>query len=212
MEHKKLPQTMRERVTDFLDKRYRGHHFDERKILNELSDVLRNDILQYSCRALVHKVGVLIDSLLSSWRARKPSQNGKNQDRQSIPRLQVPAFVNMGENFNEEVIRKLRHEYFQPGDAIIRGGSCGTKMYLLESGNVFMALLDGSTIAHLKDGACFGGSLSISVSLPSITDSRALDISIQWLTCTYGIDLPRLVKLAAHVGALFFRAHDAMNI
>ncbi|XP_028968231.1 potassium/sodium hyperpolarization-activated cyclic nucleotide-gated channel 4 [Galendromus occidentalis] len=123
MEYKKLPQALRERVNDFLEKRYRGHYFNEQKILNQMSDVLRDDILSYSCQALVNK---------------------------------TPVFMNMGQHFKEEVIKRLRHEYFQPGDAIVRGGSVGSKMYLLESGNVSMALLDGTIIAHLRDGAFFG--------------------------------------------------------
>lgn len=41
MAYRKLPEDMRERITDFFQHRYQGMFFDEEVILDELSEKLR---------------------------------------------------------------------------------------------------------------------------------------------------------------------------
>ncbi|OQR76355.1 potassium/sodium hyperpolarization-activated cyclic nucleotide-gated channel 4-like, partial [Tropilaelaps mercedesae] len=123
MDYRKLPQTLRARVTDYFENRYRGHYFDESKILSQLSEVLREDLLHHSCRSLLSK---------------------------------VPFFKNADPHFVCGVIKRLRSEFYQPGDVIITAGTVGTRMYFLQSGNVTVVLQNGTVVAHLKDGAYFG--------------------------------------------------------
>jgi hyperpolarization activated cyclic nucleotide-gated potassium channel 2 len=41
MEYRKLPKEMRNRITKYYEKRYKGKMFNEEAILNELSDTLK---------------------------------------------------------------------------------------------------------------------------------------------------------------------------
>lgn len=54
MAYRKLPRDMRQRITEYFEHRYQGKFFDEDVILGELSEKLREDVINYNCR-WVHK-------------------------------------------------------------------------------------------------------------------------------------------------------------
>jgi hyperpolarization activated cyclic nucleotide-gated potassium channel 2 len=53
---KKLPLPLRQRIISYYEHRYRGKMFNEEDILNELSENLRDQVINYNCRALVAAV------------------------------------------------------------------------------------------------------------------------------------------------------------
>jgi len=56
-----------------------------------------------------------------------------------------------------EVVTKLHHEVFQPGDCVIREGTVGTKMYFIQEGVVDIFTNSGDVATQLSDGSFFGG-------------------------------------------------------
>lgn len=50
MAYRKLPRDMRQRITEYFEHRYQGKFFDEECILGELSEKLREDVINYNCR------------------------------------------------------------------------------------------------------------------------------------------------------------------
>lgn len=50
MAYRKLPRDMRQRITEYFEHRYQGKFFDEELILGELSEKLREDVINYNCR------------------------------------------------------------------------------------------------------------------------------------------------------------------
>ncbi|KAI5708516.1 hypothetical protein M8J77_024333 [Diaphorina citri] len=56
MAYRKLPREMRQRITEYFEHRYQGKFFDEEAILGELSEKLREDVINYNCRSLVASV------------------------------------------------------------------------------------------------------------------------------------------------------------
>ncbi|KAK1161000.1 potassium/sodium hyperpolarization-activated cyclic nucleotide-gated channel 4 [Acipenser oxyrinchus oxyrinchus] len=53
MSFHKLPADMRQKIHDYYEHRYQGKMFDEESILGELSDPLREEIINFNCRKLV---------------------------------------------------------------------------------------------------------------------------------------------------------------
>ncbi|XP_051520477.1 potassium/sodium hyperpolarization-activated cyclic nucleotide-gated channel 2-like isoform X1 [Myxocyprinus asiaticus] len=53
MSFHKLPADMRQRIHDYYEHRFQGKMFDEENILGELSDPLKEEIVNYNCRGLV---------------------------------------------------------------------------------------------------------------------------------------------------------------
>ncbi|XP_043349803.1 potassium/sodium hyperpolarization-activated cyclic nucleotide-gated channel 4 isoform X2 [Dermochelys coriacea] len=53
MSFHKLPADMRQRIHDYYEHRYQGKMFDEDSILGELSEPLREEIINFNCRKLV---------------------------------------------------------------------------------------------------------------------------------------------------------------
>ncbi|XP_056335949.1 potassium/sodium hyperpolarization-activated cyclic nucleotide-gated channel 1 [Danio aesculapii] len=53
MSFHKLPADMRQRIHDYYEHRFQGKMFDEENILEELSDPLKEEIVNYNCRGLV---------------------------------------------------------------------------------------------------------------------------------------------------------------
>lgn len=51
MAYRKLPRDMRQRITEYFEHRYQGKFFDEECILGELSEKLREDVINYNCRS-----------------------------------------------------------------------------------------------------------------------------------------------------------------
>nr|XP_046912889.1 potassium/sodium hyperpolarization-activated cyclic nucleotide-gated channel 1-like [Dermatophagoides farinae] len=56
MAYRKLPRDLRVRIGDYFEHRYQGKFFNEDTILDELSERLREDVINYNCRALVASV------------------------------------------------------------------------------------------------------------------------------------------------------------
>ncbi|XP_055937887.1 potassium/sodium hyperpolarization-activated cyclic nucleotide-gated channel 2-like [Argiope bruennichi] len=56
MAYRKLHRDLRTRITDYFEHRYQGKFFDEEMILGELSERLREDVINYNCRSLVASV------------------------------------------------------------------------------------------------------------------------------------------------------------
>jgi hypothetical protein len=52
MAYRKLPRDMRQRITEYFEHRYQGKFFDEDVILGELSEKLREDVINYNCRCV----------------------------------------------------------------------------------------------------------------------------------------------------------------
>ncbi|CAH8484321.1 unnamed protein product [Schistosoma guineensis] len=56
MAYRKLPRGLRKRIASYYEHRYQGKMFNENEILNELSECLKEQIINYNCRALVAAV------------------------------------------------------------------------------------------------------------------------------------------------------------
>nr|XP_015910462.1 potassium/sodium hyperpolarization-activated cyclic nucleotide-gated channel 2-like [Parasteatoda tepidariorum] len=56
MAYRKLPRQLRHRITTYFEHRYQGKFFNEEEILGELSERLREDVINYNCRSLVASV------------------------------------------------------------------------------------------------------------------------------------------------------------
>jgi hyperpolarization activated cyclic nucleotide-gated potassium channel 2 len=56
MAYRKLPREMRSRITEYFEHRFQGKFFDEDQILGELSEKLKEDVINYNCRSLVAAV------------------------------------------------------------------------------------------------------------------------------------------------------------
>ncbi|XP_069941624.1 potassium/sodium hyperpolarization-activated cyclic nucleotide-gated channel 3 isoform X2 [Cherax quadricarinatus] len=56
MAYRKLPRELRTRITEYFEHRYQGKFFDEEMILGELSEKLREDVINFNCRSLVASV------------------------------------------------------------------------------------------------------------------------------------------------------------
>ncbi|CAH1723761.1 potassium/sodium hyperpolarization-activated cyclic nucleotide-gated channel 2 isoform X2 [Aphis gossypii] len=59
MSYRRLPLDMRKRITEYFEHRYQGKFFDEKWILDEMSDKLREDVRNYTCRRLVTNLPLL---------------------------------------------------------------------------------------------------------------------------------------------------------
>ncbi|XP_050423418.1 potassium/sodium hyperpolarization-activated cyclic nucleotide-gated channel 1 isoform X2 [Adelges cooleyi] len=59
MSYRRLPLDMRKRITEFFEHRYQGKFFDEKWILQEISDTLREDVRNHTCRRLVKSLPLL---------------------------------------------------------------------------------------------------------------------------------------------------------
>ncbi|XP_070542032.1 potassium/sodium hyperpolarization-activated cyclic nucleotide-gated channel 2-like [Ptychodera flava] len=56
MAFNKLPRHLRESIADYYEHRFQHKYFDEDAILNELSESLRENVINYKCRSLVASV------------------------------------------------------------------------------------------------------------------------------------------------------------
>lgn len=56
MAYRKFPREMKHRITEYFDHRYHRKFFDEDRILSELNDKLREDVINYNYRSLVASV------------------------------------------------------------------------------------------------------------------------------------------------------------
>ncbi|KAH9493170.1 Potassium/sodium hyperpolarization-activated cyclic nucleotide-gated channel 4 [Bulinus truncatus] len=56
MIYRKLPRSLRQRITDYYEHRYQGKMFDEETILSELNECLKHEVVNHNCRSLVASV------------------------------------------------------------------------------------------------------------------------------------------------------------
>ncbi|CAL1535595.1 unnamed protein product [Lymnaea stagnalis] len=56
MVYRKLPRSLRQRITDYYEHRYQGKMFDEETILSELNECLKHEVVNHNCRSLVASV------------------------------------------------------------------------------------------------------------------------------------------------------------
>ncbi|XP_070206329.1 potassium/sodium hyperpolarization-activated cyclic nucleotide-gated channel 1-like [Littorina saxatilis] len=56
MIYRKLPRSLRQRITDYYEHRYQGKMFDEHTILSELNECLHYEVVNHNCRSLVASV------------------------------------------------------------------------------------------------------------------------------------------------------------
>ncbi|XP_003739592.1 potassium/sodium hyperpolarization-activated cyclic nucleotide-gated channel 2 [Galendromus occidentalis] len=68
----------------------------------------------------------------------------------------VPFFANTEPAFINELVTRLRFDFYQPDDVIVSEGTIGTKMFFLQSGKVTVENQNGDLIATLGDGSYFG--------------------------------------------------------
>ncbi|XP_074634713.1 potassium/sodium hyperpolarization-activated cyclic nucleotide-gated channel 2-like isoform X1 [Acropora palmata] len=62
MSHRRLPVSLRDKITKYYEHRFRGKLFDEERLLREVSRPLRTSIVNYNCRELVRKVPFFSDA------------------------------------------------------------------------------------------------------------------------------------------------------
>ncbi|CAH8630094.1 unnamed protein product [Heterobilharzia americana] len=62
MAYKKYPRELRRRIAGYYEHRYKGKMFNEKEILGELSECLREQIINYNCRALVASVPIFANA------------------------------------------------------------------------------------------------------------------------------------------------------
>lgn len=171
MAYRKLPRDMRQRITEYFEHRYQGKFFDEELILGELSEKLREDVINYNCRWAIYE-HQQITGWVCDWR----KQNWHLYiyiyifihmliylcllHRSLV--ASVPFFANADSNFVSDVVTKLKYEVFQPGkplktfqlrancncfsnsgDIIIKEGTIGTKMYFIQEGVVDIVMANG---------------------------------------------------------------------
>lgn len=68
----------------------------------------------------------------------------------------VPFLSDADPCFVSDLVTRLRYEFFQPGDLIIKQGSLGHKMYFIQSGTVKLLLDGGQFLGTLSEGSYFG--------------------------------------------------------
>ncbi|XP_064454824.1 potassium/sodium hyperpolarization-activated cyclic nucleotide-gated channel 1-like isoform X2 [Ornithodoros turicata] len=68
----------------------------------------------------------------------------------------VPFLSHADPAFVSDMATRLRYEFFQPGDVIIKEGTLGTKMYFIQTGTVKIVLHGGQFLGTLSEGAYFG--------------------------------------------------------
>ncbi|XP_022670322.1 potassium/sodium hyperpolarization-activated cyclic nucleotide-gated channel 2-like isoform X1 [Varroa jacobsoni] len=68
----------------------------------------------------------------------------------------VPFFATAEPAFINELVTKLRFDFYQPEDVIVSEGTIGTKMFFLQTGKVSVLNQDGRSLATLEDGSYFG--------------------------------------------------------
>ena len=120
MAYRKLPSETRNRITEYFEHRYQGKFFDEKAILGELSDRLREDVINYNCRALVASVPFFVNA--------DPAFVSE-----VVTKLQYEVFQPGGRFFNEEMLKSikcLRRHNNQRGDnrdedVLHPGRNCG---------------------------------------------------------------------------------------
>ncbi|OXA46115.1 Potassium/sodium hyperpolarization-activated cyclic nucleotide-gated channel 4 [Folsomia candida] len=61
MKFRNIPPRLQKRMLRYYEQRYRKHYFDENQILENVSDVLRNDLLMHNCKHLIENAPLFRD-------------------------------------------------------------------------------------------------------------------------------------------------------
>merc|ERR1719219_2408447 len=59
MQFRRLPVKLRTKIEDYYDHRFEGKAFNEEQILKELNPILRSQVCNFNCRALLNNVPLL---------------------------------------------------------------------------------------------------------------------------------------------------------
>jgi hypothetical protein len=87
----------------------------------------------------------------------------------------VPFFKDADEVFIREIIPKLRHHMFLPGDLIMRQGEYGDCMYFINSGSVTVLTDNEQTTVARLDAGSHVGEMSLIASAPRNASVRSDD-------------------------------------
>ncbi len=87
----------------------------------------------------------------------------------------VPFFRDANEIFIREIITKLRHHTFLPGDFIMRKGEYGDCMYFISSGHVSVLVNDDKAVVAVLDVGSHVGEMSLISGGPRNASVRAED-------------------------------------
>ncbi|OQR74347.1 potassium/sodium hyperpolarization-activated cyclic nucleotide-gated channel 2-like [Tropilaelaps mercedesae] len=68
----------------------------------------------------------------------------------------VPFFERTESAFINELVTRLRFDFFQPDDVIVSEGTIGTRMFFLQAGKVSVLDQDAHVLTTLEDGSYFG--------------------------------------------------------
>ncbi|KAJ3126455.1 anaphase-promoting complex subunit Hcn1 [Nowakowskiella sp. JEL0407] len=127
MSHKKLSDTLKMRINQYYELKYRGKYFDETGIMHELNESLRTEIAKHNCSALIKKV---------------PFLNREKKDGRD-------------DLFMCRIANALKPVYYINGDVIFEQGRVGNEMYFILSGLVEI-VVNSKVVGKLTDGAFFG--------------------------------------------------------
>lgn len=87
----------------------------------------------------------------------------------------VPFFKDADEVFIREIIPKLRHHTFLPGDLIMRQGEYGDCMYFINSGNVTVLINNEQTAMATLEAGSHVGEMSLIAGAPRNASVRSDD-------------------------------------
>ena len=123
---------------------HQGKFFDEKAILGELSDRLREDVINYNCRALVASVPFFVNadpafvSEVVTKLQYEVFQPGRGVFKEiSNPLLAPQCYIHLRLRF---------FDHHDSGDTIIKEGTIGTKMYFIQEGIVDIIMGNGEVI------------------------------------------------------------------
>ncbi|KAJ1548024.1 hypothetical protein HK096_006920 [Nowakowskiella sp. JEL0078] len=127
MSHKKLNDSLKLRINQYYELKYRGKYFDETGIMNELNESLRTEIARHNSSGLIVKVPFL----------RRDQKDGRD------------------ELFMCRIANALKPVYYISGDVIFEQGRVGNEMFFILSGMVEI-VVNSNIVGKLTDGAFFG--------------------------------------------------------
>ncbi|KAJ3219854.1 hypothetical protein HDU67_009042 [Dinochytrium kinnereticum] len=127
MTYRNLSDSIKKKVRDYFEMKYKGKFFDEEAILREMNDSLRLEIAVHNCQDLIAKVPFL----------RREMNDGRD------------------EFFMGRIARALKPKYFVKGDIIFEQGWVGNEMYFILNGSVSI-IVNQKVVGNLTDGAFFG--------------------------------------------------------
>jgi CRP-like cAMP-binding protein len=70
--------------------------------------------------------------------------------------LQVPILFNLSDSQLLELAQQLKQKTVEPGEVVIKEGDEGDSFYIIEEGTFSCYLNDGTKLALIDRGSCFG--------------------------------------------------------